>query len=93
VPLSETNTMPRWSLKGDRLFVVDDQDRIVELPVDRSRGVEIGAPLTRISANALNNGGYDRSADGTQFLVPVLSTSGPNAGRLLVVQNWSPLAR
>jgi serine/threonine-protein kinase len=89
VPINETTTMPRWSRTGDRLYVVDERDRIVEFPVDRRQGVEIGAPLTRISANALNNGGYDRSPDGTQFLIPVLSST-TNASRLLVVQNWSP---
>lgn len=45
VPFSGTNVHPRWSRTGDRLSVMDDLARIVEFPVDRTRGMEIAAPL------------------------------------------------
>ena len=89
VPFGGTNTNPRWSRKSDRLSVLDERTRIVEFPVDRTRGFAIAAPLAPISARGLSSGGYDRSADGEQFLAPVTSASS-NAGGLLVVQNWRP---
>ena len=92
LPLGYAN-WPRWSAKGDRLYVIDELTRIIELPVDRTRLFEVGAPITRIPGNALFTGGYDRSADGTQFLVPVASTGVLSAARLLVVENWRPEAR
>jgi hypothetical protein len=84
---------PRWSPKGDRLYVADEIHRIIELPVDRSRSFEIGAPSARIVGNALMVGGYDRATNGTEFLVPVASTGGFAPARLLVVQNWTPEPR
>ena len=80
---------PRWSPTGDRLYVSDEIHRIIELPVDRSRSFEIGAPSARIVGNALMVGGYDRAANGTEFLVPVASTGGFAPARLLVIQNWT----
>jgi hypothetical protein len=93
VPFSGTNVHPRWSRTGDRLSVMDDLARIVEFPVDSTRGMEIAAPLARIQSRASYGGGYDLSANGEQLLVPVISTGPANAGRLLVVQNWRPEAR
>jgi Tol biopolymer transport system component len=84
---------PRWSPKGDRLYVSDEINRIIELPVDRSRSFEIGAPSARIVGNALMVGGFDRSATGTEFLVPVASTGAFAPARLLVIQNWTPEPR
>jgi eukaryotic-like serine/threonine-protein kinase len=88
-----TNVHARWSRTGDRLSVMDEIGGIVEFPIDRSRGFDIGPSLTRIPSQAPYGGGYDRSADGERFLVPVVSTGTAGAGRLLVVQNWRPQAR
>lgn len=90
VPFSRTNVHPRWSRKGDRLSVMDELANLVEFPVDRTRGFEIAAPQSPIPSRALYGGGYDRSTDDTQFLVPLVSRGTSNAGRLLVVQNWQP---
>jgi eukaryotic-like serine/threonine-protein kinase len=92
LPLGYAN-WPRWSAKGDRLYVIDELARIIELPVDRTRLFEVGAPMTRIPGNMLLRGGYDRSTDGTRFLVPVASTGALAVARVLVVQNWKPEAR
>jgi hypothetical protein len=81
---------PRWSAKGDRLYVTDEIHRIIELPVDRSRSFEIGSPTARIAGNPLMIGGYDRAENGTEFLVAVATTGGFAPARLLVVQNWTP---
>jgi dipeptidyl aminopeptidase/acylaminoacyl peptidase len=86
VPLGFSQ-LPRWSVKGDRLYVLDELRRIVELPVDLSASFEVGAPLTRISNNSLI-GGYDVSRDGNEFLLPVAPATALASGRLLVVQNW-----
>jgi eukaryotic-like serine/threonine-protein kinase len=90
LPFSGANLNPRWSRSSDRLSVMDERGRIVEFPIDRTRGFEIAAPMTPIPSGLVYGTGYDRSADGVQFLVPVVSTE---AGRLLVVQNWRPAAR
>ena len=92
VPISGTNIFPRWSRDGKRLLVMDDRARIVEFPVDRTRGFELAPPLPPIPSRASYGGGYDPSADGTQFLVPVISNNASEAGRLLVVQHWRPSA-
>jgi dipeptidyl aminopeptidase/acylaminoacyl peptidase len=92
VTLGRTHVHTRWSRTGERLFVMDDLARIVEFPVDRTRGFAIGAPLARIPSQSRYGGGYDLSADGTQFLVPVVATSA-GAQRLLVVQHWRPPGR
>ena len=73
---------------SDCLFVMDERGRIIAFPVDRTRGFDIAAPLTPILSGASYGAGYDRAADGTQFLLPVVSRGTSNAGRLLVVQNW-----
>jgi hypothetical protein len=90
LPIAGVATQPRWSATGDRLYVSDELDRIVEFPVDRTRVFEIGAPLARIPANVLTLSGYDRSLDGTQFLVPIPAPGAEAAARLLVIQNWRP---
>ena len=89
VPVAGASALPRWGAKSDRLYIADEMGDILELPVDRTRGFEIGAPTARIPGNAGPINGYDRSADGTQFLVPIMAGAGP-AGRLLVAQHWRP---
>jgi hypothetical protein len=90
LPIAGVATQPRWSASGDRLYISDELDRIVEFPVDRTRLFEIGAPLARIPANVLTLSGYDRSLDGSQFLVPVPPPGAVAAARLLVIQHWRP---
>jgi Tol biopolymer transport system component len=86
LPFGGANLNPRWSRKGDRISMMDDRSRIIEFPVDRTRGFAIAAPLTPISSRSVYGAGYDRSPDGAQFLVPLTT----EAGRLLVLQNWRP---
>jgi hypothetical protein len=93
VPFDRTNVSPRWSATGHRLIVMDDLGRIVEFPVDRSHGVDFGAPLEPIPSRATYGGGYDRAAGDAQFLVPVTRAGLAGAGRLLVVQDWQPQRR
>jgi serine/threonine protein kinase len=90
MPIAGVAIQPRWSANGDRLYISDELDRIVEFPVDRTRLFEIGAPLARIPANVLTLFGYDRSLDGSQFLVPIPPPGAVAAARLLVIQHWRP---
>jgi len=92
LPLGFAN-WPRWSPKGDRMYVTDELARIIELPVDRTRLFEVGAPIARTPGNPLLTGGFDRSVDGTQFLIPIAPTGALTPGRLLVAQNWRPETR
>jgi hypothetical protein len=48
IPANGTNLNPRWSGKSDRLSVMDERGRIVEFPVDRTRGFDIAPPVTPI---------------------------------------------
>ena len=83
----------RWSANGDRLYVLDELDRIVEFPIDRTRVFEFGPPEAPIPGTPALRGGWDISADPTQFLVPVGPASTLNVSRLLVVENWRPEPR
>lgn len=74
----------------DRRSVGGELDRIIEFPVDRTRAFDIGAPLARAPAKALAMSGFDRSLDGTQFLVPVPPGAAAALSRLFVIQNWRP---
>jgi hypothetical protein len=88
LPIAGVVTQPRWSASGDRLYISDELDRIVEFPVDRTRLLEIGAPLARVPANVLTMSGFDLSPDGSQFLTPIPPPGAEAAARLLVIQHW-----
>ena len=90
LPIAGVVTQPRWSAGGDRLYVSDELYRIVEFPVDRTRSLDVGAPRARVPVSVLALSGFDRSLDGTRFLVPVPPAAGEPAARLLVIQNWRP---
>jgi Tol biopolymer transport system component len=85
---------PRWSTKGNRVYVTDELDEnIVEFPIDRTRSFEIGPPTARIPGTTALRAGWDRTADPTKFLVPIGPASALTASRLLVVENWRPEPR
>jgi Tol biopolymer transport system component len=92
VPLGYAH-FSRWSAKGDRVYVLDELDRIVEFPIDRTRLFDIGPPTARIPGTQALRGGWDRSGDPTQFLVPIGPASALTASRLLVVEHWRPEPR
>ena len=83
----------RWSAKGDRVYVLDELDRIVEFPIDRTRLFDFGPPTAPIPGTPALRGGWDRSGDPTQFLVPIGPASALTVSRLLVVENWRPEPR
>jgi dipeptidyl aminopeptidase/acylaminoacyl peptidase len=83
----------RWSVKGDRVYVLDELERIVEFPIDRTRRFDIGAPTARIPGTTALRSGWDRTANPAEFLVPVGPASALTVSRLLVVENWRPEPR
>jgi serine/threonine-protein kinase len=83
----------RWSAKGDRVYVLDELDRIVEFPIDRTRLFEIGAPTARIPGTTALRSGWDRTDNPREFLVPIGPASALTVSRLLVVENWRPEPR
>jgi Tol biopolymer transport system component len=83
----------RWSAKGDRVYVMDELERIVEFPIDRTRGFDLGAPTARIPGTTALRAGWDRTADPSRFLVPFGPAGALAVSRLLVVENWRPDAR
>ena len=80
---------PRWGAKGDRLYYVDELQRIVEVEVDLRSTFTPGPVVSRVDANISGGSGYDVAADGSRFLVPRSATSPARQGSLLVVQHWA----
>ena len=81
---------PRWSAKGDRLFVFDELSRLVEVPVDLGRSFAAGVPAVRLSGLAVQvTAGYDRFPDGTSFIVPLApaATTSATQVQVLVIRN------
>ena len=82
---------PRWSPKGDRLFVFDELSRIVEVPVDVTGAFSAGRPEIRIPAiGSQRANGYDVSRDGKTFLIPLPQSATDTQTRILIIRNWRP---
>ena len=84
-------TEPRWSAAGDRLFVIDELARLVEVPVDLKGTFAAGNPVIRIAALGMQRGsGFDRTKDGKSFIVPLPPSATDSEARILVIKNWRP---
>jgi WD40 repeat protein len=83
---------PRWSAKGDKIFYVDDQARIVEVNVTLSPSFEVSTPrvvidTTAFGADALRDG-FERSLDGQRFLVARSRQADKLKSSMFVIENW-----
>jgi Tol biopolymer transport system component len=82
-------TEPRWSANGDRLFVLDELARVVEVPVDLKGTFSAGKPRVRVAAPGFQRGaGFDRTKDGKSFLIPLPPSATDTHTRVLVIKNW-----
>ena len=85
----------RWRRDGKELFYLDFDGRVQAIPVRLSPKPDFGAAtaLFQISTEARaaihSVLGFDVSADGNRFVIPVVtSAAGPS---IVVVQNWEAL--
>jgi Tol biopolymer transport system component/DNA-binding winged helix-turn-helix (wHTH) protein len=90
-------TSVRWRRDGKELFYLASDGRIYAVPVTLAAKPEIGAavPLFPIGMEARaaihGSDGFDVSADGQQFLVPVITSS--EKSEIVVIQNWEAQTR
>jgi Tol biopolymer transport system component len=82
----------RWRRDGKELFYLGSDGRVYGAPIKLGPKLEIGeaAPLftTSAEAKAAIHGleAFDVSADGQQFLVPIITSS--ERSEIVVIQNW-----
>jgi Tol biopolymer transport system component len=85
----------RWRRDGSELFYLDFEGHVQAVPIRLSPKLQFGPPkflfaiATEARAAIHSVLGFDVSADGQRFIVPVVSSAeGPS---LVVVQNWEAL--
>jgi len=82
----------RWGRDGKELFYLGSDGRLYAAPITLSVKPKIGAPapLFAISTEAMaalhSQIGFDVSADGRRFLVPIVTSS--ERSEIVVIQNW-----
>lgn len=82
----------RWRRDGKELFCVGADGRLYAIPVELSTPPKIGTPVPLFEVSLQARGsihaplGFDVSADGRRFLIPVAATS--QLSEIVVVQNW-----
>jgi Tol biopolymer transport system component/DNA-binding winged helix-turn-helix (wHTH) protein len=82
----------RWGRDGKELFYLGSDGRLYAVPITLSVKPKIGAPapLFAISTEAMaalhSSIGFDISADGQRFLVPIVTSS--EKSEIVVIQNW-----
>ncbi len=82
----------RWRSDGKELYYLGSDGRVYAVPVRLGRALAIGVPsgLFTISTEARAAVhavlGFDVSADGSRFVIPVVSS--PEKPSLVVIQNW-----
>lgn len=81
-------TFPRWGPSRGHLYFFDGLSRIAEMPVDLTSTFQPGAIAARIPTGGAYSLGFDVTANGQQFLLPLSPSSQRHASSLLVVQNW-----
>ena len=93
---SNGGAQPRWNPRGQELFYVAADDRLMAVPmVERSGMPEPGAPMslfvTTVGSTAPNTNRhqYSVSPDGRGFLMNSLVDS-PSASPVTVLLNWMP---
>ena len=83
-------THPRWSPKGDEIFYVDPDNRLVAVSV--TADLKLGQPRPLFSSEEV---GSDLSLDTLSYVYDVgpkaetfVVVQMPTGGRITVVQNW-----
>ena len=82
----------RWRRDGKELFYLGSDGRLYAVPITLSSKPRIGVPvpLFAINAEALaalhSVVGFDVSADGHRFVVPIVTSS--EKSEIVVIQNW-----
>ena len=82
----------RWKRDGKELFYVGSDGRLITLRLNLSHRPSIGAPVAMFDISLEARGavhaplGFDVSADGSRFLVPISSSS--ERSEIVIMQNW-----
>jgi hypothetical protein len=82
----------RWRRDGRELFYVGADGRLYAVPVKLSERPDIGTPVAMFDISLEARGalnaplGFDISADGNRFLVPIATSS--ERSEIVVIQNW-----
>jgi eukaryotic-like serine/threonine-protein kinase len=82
----------RWKRDGKELFYVGADGRLYAVPLKLADRPAIGTPLAMFDISLEARGalhaplGFDVSADGSRFLVPISSSS--ERSEIVVIQNW-----
>ena len=82
----------RWRRDGRELFYVGADGRLYAVPVKLSERPDIGTPVAMFDISLEARGalhaplGFDISADGNSFLVPIATSS--VRSEIVVIQNW-----
>ena len=82
----------RWRRDGKELFYVGADGRLYALPLILSERPDIGTPVAMFDISLEARGalhaplGFDISADGNRFLVPIATSS--ERSEIVVIQNW-----
>jgi hypothetical protein len=87
---------PRWSPDGRFVYFwrgIAQADTLFRVRIDRTPTMVVQAPEVAVVMDADNFNSWDLHPDGRRFItnVPVAagpSTSGPQAPRYLILQNW-----
>jgi len=86
-------SQPRWPREGEELFYRSPDKRLMAVPVDLRKSLELGQPrpLFHASTSPESTLDYDVSSDGRRFLV-LEAVPDANAGPVVVV-NWPAALR
>jgi Tol biopolymer transport system component len=88
---TEGGDFPRWSGSGDRLFFIQDADRIMVAEVELQATPVLGNPRLLFSATAGRFGpehGYDVSPDGESLVMVALGGGSLAGGDLTLISPW-----
>ena len=92
-PISSTGgSAPRWSPRGDELFYLDLQSRMVAAQVTTAPSFALLGSRTLFNASefvqmSVSRRNYDVTPDGQRFLM-VQRANGATNGQIVVVENW-----
>ena len=82
----------RWRRDGKELFYLAWDGHIYGVPISLNSKPKIGKPVRLVAVSMEARAaihsllGFDVSADGQQFLIPVVTS--PDKSEIVVVQNW-----
>ena len=85
----------RWRADGRELFYMGGDGTVYAVPLRLGAAASVGAPDALFQVSAESRAavhallGFDVSADGKQFVIPVVRSA--DKASLVVVQNWTSL--